>query len=170
MIGNINKGDRRRKETVIFLFILFFLFFLPRATGTQSWDPVVAFVGIHSVRSLPTPILHLGQRDASSAGDESTQKRTKVTHVTATLRGPSFVSISLDCVVCAHRNSLRCLFVLRFGEPEETRGATNAAHYFETASQRVPTQFSRFQITSRRLFPFALKFTTLRQRSPVSSS
>lgn len=74
--------------------------------------------------------------------------------------------------VCMHRNSLRCLFVLRSGEPEETRGVTNVAHYSETALvQRVPTQFPRFQITFRCLFfPFALKFATLRQRSPVSSS
>lgn len=43
MIGNINKGeDRRRKETVAFPFIFSFL---PRATGTQSWDPVVVSSG-----------------------------------------------------------------------------------------------------------------------------
>lgn len=42
MIGNINKGDRRekKKEIVVFPFILLF-FLLPRATGTQSWNPVV---------------------------------------------------------------------------------------------------------------------------------
>lgn len=117
----------------------------------------------------------LGNGTFSLAVDESTQKRMRFMHVTATflhslrsrLVAPRLV---MWCVcVCVHRNSLRCLFVLRFGEPEETRGVTNVAHYSET-TQRVPTQFPRFQITFRCLFPFALKFATLRQRSPVCSS
>lgn len=90
MIGNINKRDRRKKKKLS----SFLLFFFLSSSAVCNRDTVLEscgrFVGIRSVRLLCTPILHLGQRDVSSMVDESTRKRTRFTHVTATLRGCFF--------------------------------------------------------------------------------
>lgn len=151
MIGNINKRDRRKQKKKLSSFLVFFFFSSSAACNRDTvLESCSRFVGIRSVRLLYTPILHLGQQDVSSVVDESTLKRTRFTHV---IQRHSVVFFfcslrsrpSLGCMMCAHRNSLRCLFVLRFGEQEMTRGVTNAAHYSEIASQRVPTQFPDFR-------------------------
>lgn len=151
MIGNINKGKyRRKKENCRFFFYSFFFFC--RVQPGHSLGILQSFRR-DSFRAIATyAILHLWQRNVSSAVGGSTRKRARFTHVTATLRRPSLASISLGRPFAWLRGvrapSLRCLFVLRYGEPEETRGVTNAVHYSETASQRVPTQFPDFRSRS----------------------
>lgn len=174
MIGNINKRGSQKKANCRPSFYSFFFSSFAACNRDTVLGSCNRFVGIR-----PRAIATYADSSPGATGRFRQWPMSRLESVQDLRMSQRHSVVLLLLPFCFGRsspgyvrigNSIRCLLVLRSGEPEETRGVMNAAHCFVIASQRVPTQFSRFQITSRRLFPFALKFTTLRQRSPVSSS